>query len=118
MLLALRRDGRMLLQRRPLRGVWGGLWTPPEFHDAASAAQYCGARLAAAQLEPEPLPPLRHAFTHFDLEITPLRARCEELAGVMEGAATLWYNPREPAHIGVPAPIAALLSSLMSPAPP
>jgi A/G-specific adenine glycosylase len=118
MLLALRRDGRMLLQRRPPRGVWGGLWTPPEFHDAASAARYCGARLAAAQLEPEPLPPLRHAFTHFDLEITPLRARCEELAGVMEGAATLWYNPREPARIGVPAPIAALLSSLMSPAPP
>jgi A/G-specific adenine glycosylase len=117
MLLASRGDGRLLLQRRPPHGVWGGLWTPPEFQDAASAAQFCDARLAAARLEPEPLPQLHHAFTHFDLEITPLRARCEALAGVMEGAPTLWYNPREPARIGLPAPIAALLSSLASLAP-
>jgi len=117
MLLALCSDGRLLLQRRPPRGVWGGLWTPPEFPDAASAAQFCGARLAAAQLEAEPLPLLRHAFTHFDLEITPWRARCESLSGVMEGAPTLWYNPREPARVGLPAPIAVLLSSLASPMP-
>lgn len=117
-LLASRPDGRLLLQRRPLHGVWGGLWTPPEFHDVASAAQFCGARLAAARLESDPLPPLHHAFTHFDLEITPLRARCEALAGVMEGAPTLWYNPREPARVGIPAPIAALLSRLASSASP
>jgi len=118
MLLASRADGRLLLQRRPARGIWGGLWTPPEFHDVGAAAQFCGARLAAARLEPEPLPPVHHAFTHFDLEITPLRVRCDALAGVMEGAATLWYNPREPARVGLPAPIAALLSSLASPATP
>jgi A/G-specific adenine glycosylase len=118
MLLASRADGRLLLQRRPPRGVWGGLWTPPEFQDAASAAQFCSARLAAGRLEPAPLPPLHHAFTHFDLEIRPLRAHCQELAGVMEGAPTLWYNPREPARVGLPAPIAALLVSFASPIPP
>jgi A/G-specific adenine glycosylase len=112
MLFASRGDGRLLLQRRPPRGVWGGLWTPPEFQDAASAAQFCSAQLAAGRLEPAPLPPLHHAFTHFDLEIRPLRARCEELAGVMEGAPTLWYNPREPARVGLPAPIAALIASI------
>ena len=118
MLLASRADGHLLLQRRPPRGIWGGLWTPPEFHDVGAATQFCGARLAAARLESESLPPVHHAFTHFDLEITPLRARCEALAGVMEGAATLWYNPLEPARVGLPAPIAALLSSLASPATP
>jgi A/G-specific adenine glycosylase len=118
MLLASRADGRLLLQRRPSRGIWGGLWTPPEFQDVGAAAQFCGARLAAARLESEPLPLLHHSFTHFDLQITPLRAHCEALAGAMEGTATLWYNPREPARVGLPAPIAALLSSLASPSPP
>jgi A/G-specific adenine glycosylase len=118
MLLASRADGHLLLQRRPPHGIWGGLWTPPEFNDVGAAAQYCGARLAAARLEPEPLPSVHHAFTHFDLEIRPVRARCDALAGVMEGAATLWYNPREPARVGLPAPIAALLFSLGRPATP
>jgi A/G-specific adenine glycosylase len=118
MLLASRADGRLLLRRRPPRGIWGGLWTPPEFPDVGAAARFCGAHLAAARLDSEALPPVHHAFTHFDLEITPLRARCDALAGVMEGAVTLWYNPREPERVGLPAPIAALLSSLASPATP
>ena len=33
----------------------------------------------------QPLPGLRHAFTHFELEITPLRARCRRAHAVMEG---------------------------------
>ena len=68
--------------------------------------------LQAAWLDPEPLPRLRHAFTHFELEITPLRARCQSALKVMEGGGALWYNAREPARIGLPAPIAALLSAV------
>ena len=70
--------------------------------------------LAAARLDPKPLPRLRHAFTHFDLEITPLRARCDRSLQIMEGGGMLWYNAREPARIGLPAPIATLLSSVAS----
>jgi A/G-specific adenine glycosylase len=58
---------------------------------------------------------LRHGFTHFDLEITPIRAQCEGLAGVMEGGDTLWYNARQPPRIGLPAPIATLLSAASPP---
>jgi A/G-specific adenine glycosylase len=111
MLLAVDSDGQVLLQRRPPQGIWGGLWTPPQFEHAEAAMRFCATALGAAQLDPEPLPGLRHAFTHFELEITPLRARCQRALTVMEGGGTLWYNPREPARIGLPAPIAALLSS-------
>ena len=112
MLLALDPDGQVLLQRRPVQGVWGGLWAPPEFEHAHAAAQFCATTLAAAQLDPQPLPRLRHAFTHFELEITPLRARCQRSLQVMEGDGMLWYNAREPVRIGLPAPIATLLSSV------
>jgi A/G-specific adenine glycosylase len=111
MLLAQRDDGGILLQRRPARGIWGGLWAPPQFDSVAAAEGYCSATLRAAQVDAMALPLLRHAFTHFELQITPLRARCEGFAGVMEGADTLWYNARDPARIGLPAPIAALLAT-------
>ncbi|HEY6451819.1 MAG TPA: A/G-specific adenine glycosylase [Steroidobacteraceae bacterium] len=115
MLLAWREEGAgaqaaMLLRRRPAHGVWGGLWTPPEFDAVRAAEAFCAAELTNARLEPTPLPVVRHAFTHFDLEITPWRARCEGLTGVEE-PGLLWYNPRQPARIGVPAPIATLLST-------
>jgi A/G-specific adenine glycosylase len=111
MLLVTRAQGEVLLQRRPAAGIWGGLWAPPDFESLAAAEQFCGARLARARLEPTPLPLLKHGFTHFDLEITPIRAHCQGLAGVMEGAETLWYNARQPARIGLPAPIATLLAT-------
>jgi A/G-specific adenine glycosylase len=109
MLLARRKDGQILLQRRPEQGVWGGLWTLPEFADQQAARRFCRTKLQRARLESEPLPRMRHAFTHFELEITPLRASCSGIRAVMEGPQMLWYNPREPARIGLPAPIAALL---------
>jgi A/G-specific adenine glycosylase len=114
MLLAVDPRGQVLLQRRPPQGVWGGLWTPPEFEHAAGAARFCATTLHAARLDPQPLPRLRHAFTHFELEITPLRASCPDALTVMEGDGSLWYNPREPVRIGLPAPIAALLSAVSS----
>jgi A/G-specific adenine glycosylase len=116
MLLVSREDGGVLLRRRPAHGVWGGLWTPPEFNSLEAAADFCGAALGRAELDPEPLPLLRHSFTHFDLHITPVRARCRGLAMVMEGTEVLWYNAREPARIGLPAPILALLSNSGNPA--
>ena len=112
MLLALDPEGQVLLQRRPPHGIWGGLWTPPQFAHRQAATQYCATALPEAHLDADALPTLRHAFTHFELEITPLRARCRSAPGVMDGDGMLWYNAREPARVGLPAPIASLLSSL------
>jgi hypothetical protein len=35
--------------------------------------------------------------------------------GVMEAPRSLWYNPRQPARVGLPAPIKALLTGLTDP---
>jgi A/G-specific adenine glycosylase len=114
MLLAVDPEGRVLLRRRPPQGIWGGLWTPPEFADAQAASVFCALQWPSASLDPQALPRVRHGFTHFDLEITPLRARCQPTLPVMEAEQLLWYNARDPARIGLPAPIATLLSSVAS----
>jgi A/G-specific adenine glycosylase len=112
MLAARRGDGSVLLTRRPDRGIWGGLWSLPEFNGAEAARAWAAAQLERAVVEPEPLPLLRHAFTHFDLEALPLPARCAGHAGVMDEAGSLWYNPQAPAAVGLPAPILKLLETL------
>jgi len=110
MLLAVRADGAVLLERRPNQGIWGGLWAPPEFQRLDDARIYAIDRLRTAQLQTQP--PVRHAFTHFELEITPLLVRCEGFAGVMEPGQLQWHDPRVPDAIGLPAPVSVLIGRL------
>jgi A/G-specific adenine glycosylase len=110
MVVALGASGNVLLERRPESGVWGGLWCLPEFSTATAAASFANS-LGATEV-PRPLAALEHAFTHFDLTITPLLVRCAAKDAVMEEGTSLWYNVREPAAVGVPAPITALFSQL------
>lgn len=115
MLAAMRADGDVLLERRPERGVWGGLWCLPEFESATAAADYAQRTLEGAAARPVPLAPVEHAFTHFDLVITPLLAHCSGSAPAPDPAQAQWYRAREPAKVGVPAPIRLLLEKLAGP---
>jgi A/G-specific adenine glycosylase len=112
MLFAQLRDGSLLLERRAEHGVWGGLWSPPQFPSAEAARFYAATRLVDAEVEPQSRTVLRHAFSHFELEISPLLARCRGWSGVMDGPAMLWYNPAAPAPLGLPAPVTALIQGL------
>ncbi len=117
MLAAVRGNGEVLLERRPENGIWGGLWCLPEFASAAEAAYHARQMLQGAAARPVPLEQVEHAFTHFDLVITPLLIHCsgsiEATAGRSPGPARrLWYDAREPARLGLPAPIRLLLERL------
>jgi A/G-specific adenine glycosylase len=115
MVVAVRNDGSVLLERRPESGIWGGLWCLPEFDTACAAGGYIRQQLCDAAPQPQALRALEHAFTHFDLVITPMLASCGGTAGVMDAARTVWYNAREPAPLGLPAPIKLLLEELTCP---
>lgn len=108
MLLLHNPAGHILLQQRPPSGIWGGLWCLPEVADLRDAAATTGLTLDLEHAQA--LPPLRHTFSHFHLQITPVRIPCSPAAAtVMEGGATLWYNRQQPANIGLAAPTKRLL---------
>ena len=109
MLLVVREDGSVLLVQRPARGLWGGLWSLPEFPAAADAAAWAAERLGQAGTEPEALPSLRHGFTHFDLDIVPLRLRLRGTPDAVAEVGHVWYNSRAPAKLGLAAPVAMLI---------
>jgi A/G-specific adenine glycosylase len=110
MLLA-RHASSVLLVRRPAAGIWGGLWCLPEFGSRAAAEDYATRQLRRANVAAHALPDIEHKFTHFDLVITPVVARCQGPLGVKE-PGELWYDLAQPARVGLPAPILALLGNL------
>jgi len=115
LLMAARNDGSVLLTRRPASGVWGGLWCLPEFRETGEASAFARRTLGEMRRVPKPLESFRHAFTHFDLTITPLYLECTHpVPRVQEAEGDfVWYNPREPASVGLPAPVHSLLARML-----
>ena len=94
-------SGRVLLEKRPPTGVWGSLYSLPE-----ALPEFCVAIEAPGQL-----PLIRHSFTHFHLDISPLRygVRSRHDA-VADSDRWLWYSIADPAEVGLTAPASKLLA--------
>ncbi len=107
MLILRNAAGDILLQQRPPTGIWGGLWSLPEVSDLA----------ALDTTVKKQHTPVRHTFSHFHLDITPVEmhatAEQQQLTdAVMEQPQQLWYNMNQPAKVGLAAPVERLLQQL------
>lgn len=103
----------VLLERRPAPGIWGGLWSLPQFESESAALEWCRREIGEAESEAELLEPIDHAFTHFDLRLNPLRVVCRRGAAVNDSAGDrLWYSLSNPSRIGLPQPILQLFDRL------
>ena len=102
------------VQRRPAMGLWGGLWSPPQFDNELAALDWCRREIGKPESSLEQLTPIHHAFTHFDLRLNPLRVRCQPMAAVRDGDDRLWYRLKNPPRVGLPQPIRQLFERLLS----
>ncbi len=111
MLLIQDAKGRVLLQRRPPTGIWGGLWSLPECR-ARDIRAWSRSTLGLEIAPERSWAPLRHTFSHFHLDIHPVPARLLSATAAMESADTVWYNCQRPDARGVAAPVKRLLDQL------
>jgi A/G-specific adenine glycosylase len=102
----------VLVERRPMAGVWGGLWSPPQFESEFAALDWCRREIGEPESRSQPLAPIHHAFTHFDLLLNPVRVRCRLNAVVQDGDDRLWYQLGNPPRVGLPQPIVKLFERL------
>lgn len=107
------RRRRVLLQRRPPAGIWGGLWGFPECGRRQDVDAWCRRTLGLEVSVGTAWPVVRHSFSHFHLEITPIPARLRGSgARAMENSESVWYNPGSPDARGLAAPVKRLLLQL------
>ncbi|WP_231755483.1 A/G-specific adenine glycosylase [Bordetella sp. N] len=113
-MLVLRHEGRVLLQQRPSPGIWGGLWSLPEFDPALDAATACQA-LGAQPANVSELAAFAHTFTHFRLHVRPWFVTLKKAPSAADGALPRrWVDEAELAHVALPAPVRKLLDGLFA----
>lgn len=109
-----REKQRVLLEKRPPQGIWGGLWSFPEresIDDLQGAAQ---AGILVNRDNITEWAPLRHTFSHFRLDIMPVVIPLDaEHVSVMENERWHWYDLRKPDERGLAAPVKKLLEKLV-----
>jgi A/G-specific adenine glycosylase len=102
--------GRVLLERRPPAGIWGGLWSLPEGAEPASLESALGIRID----DSEALPARDHRLSHLQLSIRPILARTHRAREVKCSAEQAWFALAERHRLGLPRPVAELLSEIES----
>ncbi len=102
--------GELMLEKRPPRGIWGGLWSLPELGPDVDARAHCHSRYGFEIQALRALPALNHSFTHFRLKIQPLEIHLASRGTTPAGQ--LWLAPVDALNAALPAPVRTLLARL------
>jgi A/G-specific adenine glycosylase len=108
-------DGMILIERRALDGIWGGLFSVPEFD-----ADFADAELQAAVERRFGLhgavirhfEPLRHEFSHYSFLMQPRVVRVTGAAALAESAGLAWLALHDVDAAALPAPVRRLLRAV------
>ncbi|NWO04363.1 MAG: A/G-specific adenine glycosylase [Alteromonadaceae bacterium] len=106
-------EARVLLERRPPSGIWGGLWSLPELdpaHGADELQHACERELGMECHEPELISGFRHTFSHYHLHIQPARLTVQRQASIADSERFQWFHRDQALDMGLPAPIRTLLT--------
>lgn len=113
-------EGKILLEKRPPTGIWGSLYSLPEFDADLShpEAQLAIESKFNLKLNIDDMhDSINHTFSHFKLEMKPLKLSLlkQEFANkilIKEDTQFHWHEKSQLHTIGLPAPIAKYLKSL------
>ena len=106
-------DGAILLEKRPAKGIWGGLYCVPCF-EKLDETYDCAEKLGIISDDLSEQPALTHRLTHRLLMITPFEAQISSPDTLIrsENASKdnrFWVKPENLADYGLPKPLADYL---------
>jgi A/G-specific adenine glycosylase len=108
--LVLRHGARILLEKRPAPGIWGGLWSFPE-SPVKDVDGFCSRTFGCEVQAKRALETIEHGFTHFRLSIRPLLCKVVRTPG-LETPGRLWIGLADAAQAAVPTPVRTLVARL------
>lgn len=104
-------SGKILLEKRPPSGIWGGLWSLPEAELEQPIDNVCEQRWGMRVLSSKDCDAFRHTFSHYHFDITPCRVHVRsEPARVQEQADVIWCPSEQAKKRALAAPVARIIS--------
>ena len=101
-------QGRILLEKRPPTGIWGGLWSLPE----GDSIETIEAEMGLNSTHAVELPRLEHRLSHVHMLIRPAMATVTEAGQVKCSPEQDWFSPDQQSSLGLPRPVSELLGKV------
>ncbi|MER2472673.1 A/G-specific adenine glycosylase [Photorhabdus laumondii] len=109
--LLMQNNDAVWLEQRPPTGIWGGLFAFPQFESMDLLNGWLE-QSGISHSKHEQLTAFRHTFSHFHLDIVPIKINILSFTTCMDENKGLWYNLQQPATVGLAAPVEYLLQQL------
>ena len=103
--IILNKKGEVLLEKRPSKGIWAGLWSLPENEIILHKLNL---------LRNKRWKKFKHTFSHYHLYIQPEQYSVKSGYNNLDMENLIWYNLFSPKDIGIATPIKKILSGLKS----
>lgn len=105
----------ILLEKRPIKGIWGGLWSLPECSVKSNIKEWCTKTFQLTLKKMYTWETFRHTFTHFHLNIHPVLCEVHDQYKPKSISLNYQWYPFEKAYtLGLPAPIRRLIEQLQT----
>lgn len=112
-LLLIQYQDRILLEKRPNYGIWGGLWSVPECSMEENPTLFCQSIFGINAPSQKSHPTIKHVFTHYTAIFHPVLLSIKKNpVQLMEDGTRVWYKVGDALPGGLPAPIQKLLENL------
>jgi A/G-specific adenine glycosylase len=108
MLILKDEQDRVLLEKRPPAGIWGGLWCLPEGDSINTISVGLGISCTVTTA----LPVVEHRLSHIRMTIRPALTTATDARQVKCSPAHDWFNREQQQGLGLPKPVKDLLSRL------
>ena len=108
-----RLDNKVLMEKRPPAGIWGGLWCFFEVKNQSDIAPLLATKhLSVANTTL--LESFRHTFSHFHLDITPVLVDCQQALSkeIHDVNQQKWYDLTTEASVGLAASTSKLIEQV------
>ncbi|VFP85733.1 A/G-specific adenine glycosylase [Candidatus Erwinia haradaeae] len=112
-LLLIQQGEDIWLDKRPIRGLWGGLFSFPQYDSIAEL----NLALICKKLDMYPIHQMdiiQHTFSHFYLDAIPMWLKLSSSYTQVNYGKGCWYNLYKPPFVGIPSLVGRLLDKLRS----
>jgi A/G-specific adenine glycosylase len=110
LLLLMNTKKQIWLEQRPANGIWGGLWSFPEFASSSAITTFCKP-FKHLVTHKKTSDMRRHTFSHYHLQMIPIHIMVKPSPRLPHQSG-LWYNISKLPSVGLAAPVKKLLLDL------